>query len=296
MDMNRSVASWLIERPWHAAFASVLCGVLAPWLLLPFVPFAGAIPAYVALLGDFRRALGLAALAALPAVLILSYGQSTSWLLIAVALLFFGPALLAQLLRKTGSLNLCFQLAVLAIAAGLLIVHVTLDDAIGLWVSILDAALEGTGLAGQDRDVVVALWARTMWGALAALVLASVLGSLFIGRWWLSLVQAPGTFGPEYRRLRLGVVLGVSVTALLIAAFVVESPLLASLVWLAFAAFSFQGLAAAHRSEAGGRLKRSWLAAIYVLLIVPLSTSFTVLALAVWGFFDNWWRARPYRA
>ena len=40
---------------------------------------------------------------------------------------------------------------------------------------------------------------------------------------------------------------------------------------MAFAALAFQGLAAAHRSQAGGRLNRGWLAAIYVLLIVPLS-------------------------
>jgi hypothetical protein len=57
-------------------------------------------------------------------------------------------------------------------------------------------------------------------------------------------------------------------------------------------ALAFQGLAAAHRSKAGGRLNKGWLAAIYVLLIVPLSMSFTVFVLAIWGFADNWLRPR----
>ena len=96
--------------------------------------------------------------------------------------------------------------------------------------------------------------------------------------------------------MRLGSVLGVGVTLLFIAAFWTDSDLVASLAWVAFAALSFQGLAAAHRSKAGGRLNRGWLAAIYVLLVVPLSMSITVVVLAIWGFADNWLRPRVHAA
>ena len=117
-----------------------------------------------------------------------------------------------------------------------------------------------------------------MWGALAALALAIVFGGLLLGRWWQSLLQRARAVRhrvPEaaararrwaWRSRRCSC-----------AAFAVDSPLLSSLAWVAFAALAFQGLAAAHRSKAGGRLNRGWLAAIYVLLIVPLSTSVTVL-------------------
>jgi predicted permease len=67
-----------------------------------------------------------------------------------------------------------------------------------------------------------------------------------------------------------------------------NSMLLASLAWVGLPALVFQGLAAAHRSKAKGSLNQGWLAAIYVLLVVPLSNSVTILALAVWGFIDNW--------
>ena len=39
-----------------------------------------------------------------------------------------------------------------------------------------------------------------------------------------------------------------------------------------------------------------WLAAIYVLLIVPLSAGATVFVLAIWGFADNWLRPRAQNA
>jgi hypothetical protein len=77
---------------------------------------------------------------------------------------------------------------------------------------------------------------------------------------------------------------------LFIVALLSESPLIASLVWVAFTALAFQGLAAAHRSKAVGRLDRGWLVAIYVLLIVLPVTSIVVFILAIWGFADNWLR------
>jgi hypothetical protein len=126
--------------------------------------------------------------------------------------------------------------------------------------------------------------------------LGPVLGALFLGRWWDSLLRAPGAFGQEYRQLRLGVVLGLLVTAIFLLTLVSDAALVSSLAWVGFAALVFQGLAAAHRSKARGSLNRGWLAAIYVLLIVPISTSITVFVLALWGFADNWLRPRPQRA
>jgi hypothetical protein len=88
----------------------------------------------------------------------------------------------------------------------------------------------------------------------------------------------------------------VVTTVLFAMALATESSLLASLAWVAFTALAFQGLAAAHRMKARGRLNRGWLAAIYVLLVVPLSMSITVFILALWGFADNWLRPRAQRA
>jgi hypothetical protein len=82
----------------------------------------------------------------------------------------------------------------------------------------------------------------------------------------------------------------------LVLAYWFDSSLAGSLAWVAFGALSYQGLAAAHRGRARGVINRGWLAAIYVLLIVPLSMFITVILLAVWGFIDNWRRPRAHAA
>lgn len=264
---------------------------------MPFMVLAGAIPVLVALHSDSRWALAVAATAIAAAVwVVLSVAQGAMWIVVGLAVPLLGPVALGLLLKRSGSLNLCFQLAVTGIALALLTVHLVLADPAGIWVELLRHVLDSMAAAGLritgDTNAMIAIWARTMWGALAALTLSLVLGSLFLGVWWQTLLDEPGRFGAEYRRLRLGLVLGLGVTLLFIAAFWSNSALLASLAWVAFVALSFQGLAAAHRSRAGGRLNRGWLAAIYVLLIVPLSMSVTVLVLAIWGFADNWLRPK----
>lgn len=294
--MHRAIAAWLIERPWRAVIATAIGGLL--WqVLLPFsLVFAGAVPVLMALRVDAKFALSLSALGAAVAWTVFAPVQPAVWSVAGVALLFFSPALLALLLRRTGSLNLCFQIAVVGAGIALVIVHMLLSDPVAVWTDLLRAVLQSMIDAGLriegDHSALLSVWARTMWGALTALVLATVLGSLLLGRWWLSLLESPGSFGAEYRRLRLGTVLGIVTTALFIAAVFADAPLIASLAWVAFAALSFQGLAAAHRSKARGWLNRGWLTAIYVLLIVPLSMSVTVFVLAIWGFVDNWLRPK----
>lgn len=292
--MHRAIAAWLIERPWRAVIATALGGFL--WQIL--LVFASAIPVLMALRFDAKFALSLSALGVAIAWLVSAQVQPATWLVAALILLYFSPVLLALLLRRTRSLNLCFQMAVIGAGVSLVIVHRLLDDPVGVWIeplrivlqSMLDAGVQIQG----DQSAVLALWARTMWGVVAATLLALVFGSLLLGRWWLSLVESPGSFGEEYRRLRLGTVLGIVITVLFVAAVFTDAPVVASLAWVAVAALSFQGMAAAHRGKARGWLNRGWLTAIYVLLIVPLplSMSVTLFVLATWGFVDNWLRPR----
>ncbi len=299
--MHRAIAVWLTGHPWRAAFASAMCGALSPQLPLPFLVIAAAIGVLVALRFDLRYAVGMAFTAGLAASwVVLSLARPGGWLVFGVAVLFFGPMLLGWLLRNTGSLNLAFQVALLSMAVLLIGLFAVLPDPVGIWREQLELAWTSMAKAGLqiegDRDVIIAAWARTMWGGLAALSLGTVFGAVLLGRWWQSLLDTPGSFGVEYRQLRLGRAMGIATTVLFIVALLTDSALVASLAWVAFAALAFQGLAAAHRSKAVGRLDRGWLVAIYVLLIVLPVTSFVVLMLAIWGFADNWLRPRTRSA
>jgi hypothetical protein len=294
--MHRAIAVWLTGHPWRAAIASAISGALSLQMPLPFLLMAGAIAVLVALRFDIRYAFAMALTAgAAASSVVLSVAQPGGWLFVAVGLLFFGPVLLGWLLRGTGSLNLVFQVVMLAMMVLLSAVYLSLEDPVGMWRQQIETVMTSAGFpVERDRDLIelIEVWSRTMWVALAALSLAMVFGAALLGRWWQSLLDTPGKFGIEYQQLRLGRALGIATTVLFIIALVSESPLIASLVWVAFAALAFQGLAAAHRSKAVGRLERGWLVAIYVLLIVLPVTSVVVFMLAIWGFADNWLRPR----
>lgn len=292
--MHRGFAAWLTEHPWRPLIAVAFCGALSQ-LMLPFTVLACAIPVLTVLrfdarLGAIAAAIGAATASAIVSALAPTVPVGT---FPAIALSFFAPLALALVLKRTGSLNLCFQLAVLATGVLLVIVHVALADPVGAWKPLLTQfldAMQATQLTPAERDAWVTALARSMWGLLGAFALATVFGALLLGRWWESLLRPePGTFGAEYRMLRLGIALGLVTTVLFVLAVTLDVPLIGSLAWVGFMALTFQGLAAAHRR----RLNRGWLAAIYVLLIVPLSNLITMFVLASWGFADNW--ARPRR-
>lgn len=62
--MHRTIAGWLIERPWRAAAASAVCGALSPQMLLPFAILAGGVPVLIALRFAPKTAFGVAAVGA----------------------------------------------------------------------------------------------------------------------------------------------------------------------------------------------------------------------------------------
>jgi hypothetical protein len=297
--MHRAIAAWLTEHPWRPIIAIAFCGALSQ-LMLPFTVAACAIAVLSALHFETRIGVAVAAVGAAAAAWVAHslFPTMLSATFIGIAVTFFGPLGLALLLKRTRSLNLCFQVAVLGVGVLLTVVHAALADPVAVWVPLLNQLLDSMQAAGirleGDRQALVALWARSMWGSLGALGLATIFGSLLLGRWWDSLLRAPGAFGSEYRLLRLGVALGVTVTVVFVLAVTTDVPLIDSLAWVGFVALAFQGLTAAHRSRAGGRLNRGWLVAIYLLLIVPLPPSMmlTMFVLALWGFADNWLRPR----
>jgi hypothetical protein len=143
--------------------------------------------------------------------------------------------------------------------------------------------------------------APTNLGTYASIWVVTILGALFVGRWWHSQLDAPGAFGQEYRQLRLGKLLGAIALGVVVGGFVfgklgITLPLVDAWMWIAVAGLAFQGLAAAHKLKATGLIGRGWLTAIYVLLIVPISTMLMIVLLAGWGVADNWQRTRAHGA
>jgi hypothetical protein len=225
--------------------------------------------------------------------------------LINVATLIALPYALGVLLHRTGSLTLCFQSAVLGAAALLGAIFLSIDDPVDYLRDLMQTvaqAMEASGIpAAEDR--LSKMPGLTNWGVYVTLGLVVLLGMLFLGRWWQTLLDAPGEFGREFRQLKLGKALGV--LALVVVAAAIGSTLFGrrfaavdAWLWIAVAALVCLGLAAAHERHRAGLLGRGWLVAMYVLLILPIRETMllAIALLAAWGLADNWRKSQATSA
>lgn len=288
--MHLPLAVWLSKHPWQAAILAACLGVLSLQGAILFVVPASAIPVLLTLERGSR--IGGNVMLAVSAAMIgcLMWYQQPVWFAITYALVLFAlPMMLADLLRRTSSLNLVFQLTLIAALVALALVYVLLPQPTAFWEQFLGRAFEALSQSGiQFDESLVPQLARTLWGAMVAVLLLTVLNSLFLARWWQSLIHSQGAFGFEFRRLSAGVILGVLLVVISIVALVTDLASVDSMAWVAMLGLALQGLAGAHRRKAEGRLPRGWLIVIYVMLMVPFFSFVTVALLAGWGLADFW--------
>ncbi len=294
--MHRRFAAWLVGQPWRAFFIGACLAALSPQGFSPFALVASAAAVLVILYGDSpgaaTRGITVAVVSFAVAVgTLLSIQQPLVVAAGLAGLAFLVPAALGVLLKRVGSLTLCFQLAVLGMWLLLLGVYAVLDSPSAVWEALLREAVESlktSGVVLANPEQMISGFARTMWGAYAALGLLGTLSAVFLGRWWQSLLESPGGFGTEYRELRLGRALGLVSVVIIAVAALLEVEVVDCLSWVAVSALAFQGLAAAHRRKAARQMGQSGLVVIYVFLLVPLSAFIMVTLLAAWGAADNW--------
>ena len=288
--MHLPLAVWLSKHPWQAAILAACLGVLSLQGAVLFVVPASAIPVLLTL--EHGPRIGGNVMLAVSSVMIgcLMWYQQPVWFAITYALVLFAlPMMLADLLRRTGSMNLVFQLTLVAALVTLALVYVLLPQPNVFWEQFLGRAFDALSQSGiQFDESLVPQLARTLWGAMVAVLLLTVLNSLFLARWWQSLIHSQGAFGFEFRRLSAGVILGLVLVAISVVALMADFASVDCMAWVAMLGLALQGLASAHRRKAEGRLPRGWLIVIYVMLMVPFFSFVTVALLAGWGLADVW--------
>jgi hypothetical protein len=292
--MNRSFASWLATNPGGAVFASGLFGLL-PLFGLGFAFFLpGAVPALLALSrGPRAGAMVAAGSAVLLAAAMWSIGRPAPVGLVYALWVLGPPLLLALVLRRSESLSLCLQLAVLAGLVMLVVLHVAFGDPTRFWAPFLrDLALEMQkhGLSmGLEDDAIVEALARSLWGWVTVLTLLLGMCAVFLARWWQYLAGQSGSFGAEFRQLRIGRALGIAAATAIAASMFPEQPFIDDLARFFLAVLVLVGLAAAHRYRHARAANAGWLWAVYVLLVLAAPLAMPVLAGL--GFVDNWRRS-----
>lgn len=205
---------------------------------------------------------------------------------------------MANSLRRTAQPARSLVLATLFGVMVVVAFHLATDTPAQWWFGMLQDALQQTiaQLGEAERAQLLQnleLIARLMTGVSAAVLSASLIGSLFLGRWWQALLYNPGGFGDEFRHLSLGrgsvlVALGV-----IVAMWLSGSPLLyQDLAAVLMVPFAVQGIAIVHALIKRRNAGSGWLVTLYVLLFI--ATGQMALLLAFAGAVDNWFDFRKF--
>lgn len=295
-----------------ATLLSILCGLLSLWfwpLILLAVWFYFVSPAVVALTALRRGmaeaavvAAGPAALWALP--LLFGTGAEIPVSLVVAPFLYsvlgvFVPViLLSGVLRATHSQALMLTAGAALVGALVVALDLLGSDPMAWMLEQLTSASDrmapgpmGPGAAGTEplsprtQDLLQGMW--------AASTLFSLVMTVYLARWWHSVVDNPGGFGQEFRAIRLDRRLSFLFVALLVVAQLVPYASLAGLalklLLVVAVLYTFQGLAIAHSLVRGRRSPRAWLTALYVLLVLSKGVYNLPLILVVGaGLLDPW--------
>lgn len=271
------------------ALAAVL-GFTLLSVLLPVVGLlAGGCIALLALALDWRRAAGVVA-GACAVLAVLSYllhgFRGGLPPIVGVSLLQWLPLLpLAALLRRCRSPSRPL-VAASAVAAAAVVVMAQLPGVEDWW---REALLGYARLLGVGDPVTTALLAMAplMNGiALSSLLLIWSL-MLLLGRWWQSLLDAPGCFRDEFTSLGVGRGVAVLGIAAAVVSVPVEAPVLRQLALVMMPLFLLQGVAVAHGWLAGLARGRLWHRVFYVLLALSVFEPLLLLAVVALGWSDS---------
>lgn len=291
----QAVAAWLVARPLNSALAlaatislaylSFLSGVIMVLLVLRKGPKAALVDAAIA--GGLLAAIGLVQQAPLVAVL-------------SAAMIMWLPAmLLGVLLISTRSLTLTLQVSVIVAVSAIIGFYLVAGDLADFWRVILLEFVEVSKQLGMTEqaellegqiDAVAAQ--MTTIAALSIWVVQSI--NCILG--YLLYRELPGETVDcgRFSDLNFGRVIASVMAIASIAAVFSDGVLIQNIAFVLFLVFWLQGLAVVHWMHGAGKLPVFAVIAVYVLM--PFLNIILLMALAVVGYIDTWFRLRRPRA
>lgn len=285
------LAAWLVARPQNAVFG------LAATLLLPLLQiFSGIFMVLLVLRQGVRlAAIEGAVAAALLIVVSLVLGSPVLQVASAAGMTWLPAILLAAGLQATRSVKLTMQVLALVAALAVLGFHVFVADLEAFWEPVMALTLEwaktnglheqAAVIAGNPAQMAHALTIAFVWYGW----LLYSLYLLFGYRYAYATPDESGIFG-RFCDLDFGRVIALLLGLVSVLGFLTGTAWLQSVAVLLFAVFWLQGLAVVHWMFVDGELPLFVVIMTYVLL--PFLHVFLVMALAVVGYTDAWFRYR----
>jgi len=291
----QAVAAWLVARPLNSALAlaatislaylSFLSGVIMVLLVLRKGPKAALVDAAIA--GGLLAAIGLVQQAPLVAVLS------------AAAIMWLPAMLLAVLLISTRSLTLTLQVSVIVAVSAIIGFYLVAGDLADFWRVILLEFVEVSRQLGMteqaellEGQIDAVASQMTTIAALSIWVVQSI--NCILG--YLLYRELPGETVDcgRFSDLSFGRVIASVMAIASIAAVFSDGILIQNIAFVLFLVFWLQGLAVVHWMHGAGKLPVFAVIAVYVLM--PFLNIILLMALAVVGYIDTWFRLRRPRA
>lgn len=288
------LANQIMRDRTRAIMITVITALLA-LMLPPLGLLSAAAVGLVTLRHGIREAAFLIAASMIPVVLLGFFLSGAIPAVIASALMLWLPSLLlGGILRGSRHLPWVVEGGLVLSIVTVVFQYLMWGDPVAFWTEFSGPVAEqlaaGGYLEGDDTAKIAEAMGALMPGLMAiGIFLQSVL-SLFLARWWQSLLYNPGGFREEFYRLRLDKVLAfIALPPIAWLFFAGETDIWVYIGLLMVMAYSLQGLAVAHALLAGYKAG-GWLIGIYVLLFI--ATPHLLSALAIAGYADTWMNFR----
>jgi hypothetical protein len=276
---------WLLERRYRLLLVAVA--------LCPILPVVS-----IALLSLETQARGLqqgllsAGISILGVVLVAVAANASVASMAGVgAFAFLLGVALGGLMGWSRSLTLAFQAAVLSCTLAVLVVLFAINDPTAFWTPAMNAIADALTASGASEEQLALLQSLrpVLFGLLAAAAFGLMVGAACLGRWWYTMTDEQLDFAGEFRALKMGRILSVPATVLVLIGLVTNLLVLENVLPVMLLAFLMQGLAVAHAWSHGRDWHPAVLTGIYILWLLPtpLAAAVSVLLSSV-GLVDSW--------
>ena len=298
------LASFIMRRQMNAVLVVSVFAVLSV-VIAPFGLLSGAALSLVVLrlgLGPGIKVMLGAGLAVALIAFVAKGGEVGAvlgFVLIAMAVTWSPLLLLSWVLRQTRSMSTTMVIATIVAMVVVLMMYLLVGEPVAWW----RQALEQTFLLAQadtslplspaDLERVLDALSRAMTGLLGAGILLSLMGSIFLARWWQSLLYNRGGFRAEFLALRLDYRVSILLLLVLSLMFITKGiwgQLAGDLLVVLLALYTLVGLAFVHGLVALTGAHVGILFALYLLLAFLLPQMMIFLAAA--GYTDSWLNLR----
>ena len=284
------LARYVMQGPKEAFITVASLSVLTLWFA-PVGFLLGAVIALVTLRVGVKEGAQVLGVAALVHLALAWVTAQSVWPAVVGMVEFMLPAwLLGWVLRATGSLATMIQLVIWLVGSMVILFHMMVEDPVAWWKEVF-TTLFAPAMDQAQMHVPDETWAQIAQLATSMLAMSMVIlwvSMVLFGRWWQSVLYAPGRVQQDFHSLSLPRQLAWLTGIVALAGLLIgpqQHGLISDLFAVLSAGLMFQGLAVIHALVERRQMSSNWLFATYVLLLLFPQT---ILLLALIALFDMW--------